>query len=625
MVERNSEYINHWDSYKSVTARSINAGFDLFGRIGGKFSNEYQRIKSSQYNEQAVSMRIELRHRFYTIKQLPDFTLNPSFRARVLDIANLILSNDSDSADFAAQMLIRDYGTHYLTSIDAGAVLTQEDNLKSTLVAKYNGRANSLTAAGGVDFFSMLQLGANFGTSHYSSSAELKSYRSSRTSSKVFSYGGPPFKAGMNLSEWENNLANNLVAIDRIGKPLHTAITTQNMLPELEHPADVFEVKKLIQNVISRYYSFNTHLGCTDPNAQNFDYQANAETPGACIEGSTTYKFGGVFQTCTSNGNGICGGVSQKNPLTGGYSCPSGFTSVMLIRGKATKPKTDVVCKKKKKCKLFGWIGCRKVDECNHYRSTERATYTSFWCAPGAGVAKKGYLFGGLYSNDLQNPITRSRTCPTHYIPLKISSHAHVCASEDYELGQQFSLPFGGFFSCSGGNKLAANGTKEFLNNPQNWPRRCPNGFTQHLALIENSCRVNFCVKAGTLLRAQDLDIILPPFEPKPASRGNVTISDAPSATGVTFGNGFPMFSEFDGDGSQAEFVMPIQPSGEVSGLETATVKLECQTVNAVEVCQMKTSSVNDVTVHHVSDSEAVVKPLMLLWTLSFACMCVIM
>ena len=45
MVELNTELFDHWDSYKSVTSRTINTVFDLFGRIGGKFSKDYLWIK----------------------------------------------------------------------------------------------------------------------------------------------------------------------------------------------------------------------------------------------------------------------------------------------------------------------------------------------------------------------------------------------------------------------------------------------------------------------------------------------------------------------------------------------------------------------------------------------------
>ena len=140
MVELNAELFDHWDSYKSVTSRTINTGFDLFGRTGGKFSKDYQWMKSNQFNEKAFTMRTELRHHFYSVKQ---FILHPTFKLRLLEIASFMRSNDSASADHAAQLLIRDYGTHYLVNVDVGAVIIKEDNVRAQYIANPKGNTDS--------------------------------------------------------------------------------------------------------------------------------------------------------------------------------------------------------------------------------------------------------------------------------------------------------------------------------------------------------------------------------------------------------------------------------------------------------------------------------------------------
>ena len=526
VVERHSELIDKWDNYKSATSKSINAGFDFFGKIGGKFSKEFLDLKSSQYNEKAITMRMELRHQLHTINQAPDSRLHPSFKNRLLDILSLLKSNDTTSARYAGQLTVRDYGTHYLTSVDAGAVLVKEDNLQSSIVSTYNGRMNSVTAAGGADFFNVLSISSGF--TQYNGNVDVNGYKNHRTSSKIMTYGGPPFRVGMNVADWENNISNNLVAIDRRGKPIHSIITIDNMKPEVFNPAEVIILKSLIQDVVKKYYDFNTRLGCTDINAPNFDYTANSLYPGACNDSaSPSFTLGGVFQSCSyiSHANGICRNLMQKNPITGGYSCPSGYNSLLLLEGTASRPNPGKTCKSVRKC-AFWIFKCRQKEQCRYFQRTEKARHQTFWCAPAKKkmkTATTGYLFGGIFSNEINNPITRSRSCPNHYISMKLGSNAIICLSEDYELGQQFSLPFGGFFSCIGGNKLAAMNASEFLNNPQDWPMRCPMGFTQHLALTDNNCRVNYCVKAGTLLRAMDLDIVLPPFEPLPGFKDNST------------------------------------------------------------------------------------------------------
>ena len=447
-------------------------------------------------------------------------------------------TNNSENANFLAEMLVRDFGTHYMKSVDVGAVLIKEDNMKSTSMSRHTGYANSLKVAAGIDFFDLLKIKLDAGYASYDGHSEIKAYRQNLISSKLFSNGGPPYKLGMNVSEWENNLADNLVAIDRSGKPLYSAITSRSLLPELPNPVDVYELRKLVKAVTAHYYAYNTHLGCTDRKAPNFDYQANSLAEGSCKDPSTNFTFGGLFQTCTSTGNELCEDLREKNPLTGDFTCLPGYTAILLVKGEASKPQTKENCYQKESCALI-IFWCSTNTECTHYQTTERAKYETFWCAPSyTRHPNVGYLFGGLYSNDLNNPITHSRSCPSQYNPLKFGSHAKVCVSDDYELGGQFSLPFGGFFSCIAGNRLSltqqqSQNSSSFLSGQSSWPMQCPPGFTQHLAMLERGCRVNFCVKAGTLSQPRDLEIVLPPFETKPAINGNST------APGPMFGGAF--------------------------------------------------------------------------------------
>lgn len=177
---------------------------------------------------------------------------------------------------------------------------------------------------------------------------------------------------GMNLTEWETNLRNNLVAVDRTGRPLHSVITTENMKPEVVSPAEIVMLKNLIQSVVTRYYDFNTHLGCTDVNAPNFDYQANSPSAGSCQASTRNYTFGGVFQTCSyvSGSNGLCNSLVQKNPITGGYSCPTGYDAVLLLSATAQRPKTEKSCHQVKKCSFF-IFNCRRENKCSYFQTEE--------------------------------------------------------------------------------------------------------------------------------------------------------------------------------------------------------------------------------------------------------------
>ena len=81
------------------------------------------------------------------------------------------------------------------------------------------------------------------------------------------------------------------------------------------------------------YFKDNTVTGCTDPNEEGFNFQANNPDNEACGNNNSSHSyldrsFGGIYQTCSRAGReqALCNDIQQTNPLTGGYSCPSGHT-----------------------------------------------------------------------------------------------------------------------------------------------------------------------------------------------------------------------------------------------------------------------------------------------------------
>jgi hypothetical protein len=56
-----SEYFDHWDSYTSVSSSSINLEVEVLGiSIGGKFSTEYENIKTKQISEKSSTTRMQV-------------------------------------------------------------------------------------------------------------------------------------------------------------------------------------------------------------------------------------------------------------------------------------------------------------------------------------------------------------------------------------------------------------------------------------------------------------------------------------------------------------------------------------------------------------------------------------
>lgn len=508
-LDVNSEIIESWKDYQSVTAASINLELSLFSSINGKFSYDFHRTKTHHVRDQAVTTRVQVRNLVYTAKVDPEAALDKAFKKQLLTIASHLENNQTQMANFLAEVLVLNYGTHTITSVDAGATLVQEDQIKATFLKDSWATRSAVTASAGVAFHSIV--GAGTKESLDVSSGFTKQYLENRTNSRVESIGGAPFYPGITLKTWQERIQNQLVALDRSGLPLYYFIKPSTV-PELPAPT-VRRVARHVELAIRRYYTFNTAPGCTDASSPNFNFHANTDD-GSCEGTMANFTFGGVFQECVGLAGpdtaALCRALEQRNPLTGTFSCPAAYAPVLLGVQEREEGHSHLECHNK--CTLG--IFCHR--ECQDVFWLSRVQFSAYWCAASGPVApNSGYLFGGLFSTRSANPITGAQSCPSGYFPLKLFGELRVCVSQDYEAGAEYAVPFGGFFSCQAGNPLAGQhqGTAE---DPH--AKGCPPGFSQHLALISDSCQVQFCVQAGLLTGGSLPPARLPPFTRPPAN-----------------------------------------------------------------------------------------------------------
>ena len=159
-VETFSELINHWQNHSSLTAQSINAGASFFSMVDGKFSSEYTKAKTTMYNEKSIVARVQIRHKLYIIRLQSGTKLNPAFKIRLMDIAENMMTNNSRIAHYLSELLVRDYGTHYLTAAHAGAVLVQEDYVRSDFASNFEETKQKITASASANFFGKIGFSA---------------------------------------------------------------------------------------------------------------------------------------------------------------------------------------------------------------------------------------------------------------------------------------------------------------------------------------------------------------------------------------------------------------------------------------------------------------------------------
>ncbi|XP_055492476.1 macrophage-expressed gene 1 protein-like [Leucoraja erinacea] len=508
-----SEIITSWMDYKSSTSASVNADVSYLSILNAKFSASVERVKTRQVKDSSTTTRIQVRNLIYKVKSVPDFQLDQDFKQQLIEIANYIENNQTKAAEYFAQLLVLNYGTHVLTGIDAGASLVQEDQIRSSFVSESWSQKSSIRASAGVTFFQTVNVGLD--TQWQSTDQFTRHYMSNRTHSSIESHGGVPFYPGITLQKWQQEISNQLVAIDRSGRPLNFFIHPLNV-PELPGPT-VAKLTLAIERAIALYYTVNTHPGCVDINSPNFNFQANLDD-GSCQGDGTNFTFGGVYQECAPvsgpDAQSLCAGLDQSNPLTGAHSCPAGYSAIHLHSGVQEEGRSHYECNRR--CHTCWLLATCCDDVCGDGYYVSKARFEAYWCAATPSLVlpqNSGYLFGGLYGRVSSNELTQDRSCPAAFYPLRLLQHLRVCVSQDYEMGFRYSVPFGGFFSCEAGNPLAARAP-----GPDSGadPKRCPGGYSQHLADISDNCQLLFCVKSGSFNDLKLAPINLPPFAQPP-------------------------------------------------------------------------------------------------------------
>lgn len=499
-----SKIFDHWKDYETDTSFSINreaSGTIKAVTISGSFSSEFENVKSHQIEDHAVTTKVQARYVRYKAKILPDIQLDPDFRLRVLKIANHIQNNRKYSSKYESELLIRDFGTHVLTTVDAGASIVKVDQLKSSVLEDKDVDKFKISMAAGVSVLGLVNANASYGFSI--SKKTIDKYNRALTNSDIRTYGGQALNPeNFTLGKWTSNIENDLVPIDRDGYPLDYVLT-RTSLPELSANL-VEEVVQSVRGAIELYYKHNTYPGCTNTDAPNFSFIANTDD-GTCHTPVTNLTFGGVFQICQFTGKlinneNLCNKLTTKHPKTQGFSCPEGYDATLIHKGETSKVQHEHKCHK---CWIF--FHC-----CHDYSYQGKATYKSYWChaKPDSELPQNsGYLFGGLFSDQTSNFVTRSKSCPQYYNAMTITSKIKVCISDDYELGTKSAVPFGGFYSCMHGNPLVKSSNK----------KTCPTGFSNHLATMDNFCEVMYCAQTGALSELKFPRVQVPPYTSIPA------------------------------------------------------------------------------------------------------------
>ena len=459
-----ADIFEHWSDYTSISSSKINMGLPVFGA----FSEEKMAVREKQEKHNTVTVRTMFRSRVYEVKLDVLSELQPAFKSRVYEIAAHVQRNDTKAATYLSEMLVRDFGTHYVTSVDAGGVFVKLDYVSHSYVKITDKSRISSGATLSFPFFETLKkhidLHLDVSSSH--SRENIQTYRQNVMKLDIFTMGGAPFTPHFNLTDWMEDIPSNMVTIDRYANPLSSAVAS-SLFPELlSSTTDI--VSGYIHNAIEKYVN-NNQINIKRGTLS----QCNDQNITLC-----SYYFAGVIQSCQSykpdqdcstqlSRRYIHGSSKRKVSLLSGLRCPLHYITVTWYTAEAQP---------------------YDLEDIEHF------------------------LFGGYYSTEKNNPVTGSKSCKPYFKEhsLFYGNDLVLCLSTDHELAQADAIAFGGFFSCERGNPYAATDSDPNLI----WSRRCPKGYARHLMINKCDCDIYVCLESGKFSppTMAPINIMLPPF-----------------------------------------------------------------------------------------------------------------
>jgi hypothetical protein len=402
------------------------------------------------------------------VSQLDSVQFAEGPRANFQRIAYSIDKGTNDSyarAVWETNLFLRLYGDAVVFKGDFGGKLKLGVAVNTNTWSDYTDQ--KMTQNAGLNFGKLFGMSASYSYSYDKTS--YQTYNSSVVDTHVKTLGGEPWVKGQTYDKWSSTVAN----YSDLVQPYTISIVDMIVpwrLPELQ-PFQVQNLREIFNSCVEKHINDNTHVGCMNPFASNYNFKANVHTESACMF-NRSFAFGGVYQQ-SSNSK-----FRKVNELTQDYTCPTGFTAYQM-----TAPHTVSHSWSTKSCHSC-WLVAHC---CNHGSSSESATVTPYMCiAPLKNESRHGAAFGGMYTNSQVNDVTSRNACAAGFhnvvFPLSWDSSKYyaICYAPFDTMSANDGVNFGGIFSSN-------------TPNPDSNNYYCPEGYVRHSIQLQGDTYLYYC------------------------------------------------------------------------------------------------------------------------------------
>lgn len=295
-IETGSTVIDAFDSRTNDHSQTISVGASGgYGgfKLGGSYSNEYQKIKNEQGEHKTVTLRNHIDYLMVDVILQSSCPLNPHVKKDLIEMAKYITTNQQLRATYAAQLFVKKYGTHFTSRIQLGGSISEDDYVSyaSFHTSDAEKRAHKLAAE--ASFLGTYSLSTSFSTA--TNDEEVNKHKNSINRKVISSKGGDVFISGSHMEAWQASVKTRPAIIRRAIENM-TYFIQSEQIPELTDIA-IALVRQKINDAIDTYVEMNAIRGCMHRDSPSFNWIANVDD-GSCSPADQSSQFGGFVRTC---------------------------------------------------------------------------------------------------------------------------------------------------------------------------------------------------------------------------------------------------------------------------------------------------------------------------------------
>lgn len=128
-MEKSTNYVS---KFSSTFQNGGQFSFGLFAGVGGSYSHDRQIMIQEQASTNTVTVSTKYIDHRYTFHANSKCPLDDKFISTIKEIAEALSYGFNNAASWYSEQLVAEYGTHYLSRVDIGAMLFIDDYMSNS-------------------------------------------------------------------------------------------------------------------------------------------------------------------------------------------------------------------------------------------------------------------------------------------------------------------------------------------------------------------------------------------------------------------------------------------------------------------------------------------------------------